>query len=110
MIESEYFWHIVFALAVGTITIRFSIVALSARIKISERTKEIFSFIPVAILPALIAPNIFYHEGSVSWLMNKERVFVLIIATVLCYFSRSTAATIVFGLVSLYLLRLPFKV
>lgn len=104
MIESHYFWMNIFFLAVGTITIRGSIIAISTKVKISDRTKELFSYIPAAILPAFIAPAVFFHQGSVSWVLGKERLLILVLATVVCYLSRSTFATICFGLVALYLI------
>lgn len=104
MIDSFYFWRNILSIAAGTIIIRGSLIALANRIRISERTKELFSFIPSAILPAFIAPAVFFHEGKVSWLFEKERLAVLILATAFCYFVRSTFWTIAFGLTALYLL------
>lgn len=99
----ENFWLIFGSLAAGTFAIRISIIAVSARVRISNRTKEIFSFIPASILPAFMAPAVFYHEGHAEWLWGKERLIILMGACVLCYFTRSTLATIAFGLVALYL-------
>ncbi len=104
MIESKYFWTITALLSIGTITIRFLFIALSAKIKISIRTQEIFSFIPAAILPALIAPMAFYHSGQVAWLLGKERFFILALATIVCYFTKNMLATIGFGLACLYVI------
>jgi len=105
MIETGYFWNNVFLLAIGTLAIRGSIIALSARVKISDRVKQIFSFIPAAILPAFIAPMVFFHQGSVAWAFEKERFLILTLATIVCYFTRSTLATILFGLVALYFIK-----
>ncbi len=105
MIDSGYFWLIVALLTLGTESIRFSLIAFSHRVHISTRTKELFSYIPAAILPALVAPMVFFHQGSVSWLAGKERALVLALACVVAAFSRSTLATILFGLIALYLLQ-----
>lgn len=104
MIPSTYFWLCLLFLALGTITIRGSIIFASSRLKITPRVKELFTFIPAAILPAFIVPSSFYNVGHVAPLMGKERLFVLIGAAAICLWTRSTLATIVFGLVSLYLL------
>ncbi len=103
MIPQSYYWVNVFLLAVGTLVIRGSIIALSAKVKISDRLKELFTFIPAAILPAFVAPAVFFHKGSVEWMMGKERAIVLVLATILCAVTRSTLATIAFGLVALFL-------
>jgi branched-subunit amino acid transport protein len=104
MIPSDYFWMNIFLLAVGTLAIRGSIIAISSRIKISERLRELFSYIPAAILPAFVAPAVFFHKGSVGWLAGRERLVIMILATAICHFTRSTLATLGFGLGSLYLL------
>jgi len=103
MIPLGYYWLTVILLALGTIAIRGSIIALSARAKISDRLRELFTFIPAAILPAFIAPAVFFHQGEVSWMLGKERVGVLILAAILCWVTRSTIATVGFGLLALYL-------
>ncbi len=104
MIPSEYLWSNILLLGIGTFVIRFSIIAVSAKIKISDKVKELFSFIPAAILPAFIAPMIFFHEGKIEWLYGKERLFILSGSAILCYFTKNTLLTIAFGLAALYLL------
>ncbi len=104
MIETNYFWLNVILLAVGTLTIRGSFIAMSSRITISDRWRQIFSYIPVAVLPAFVAPAVFFHEGHQAWLLGKERFIVLIISTAVCFYTKSTLITITFGLVALYLL------
>lgn len=90
-------------LAIGTLTIRGSIIAISSKVKISDRLKEIFSYIPAAILPAFVAPVVF-HQGKVAWLGGKERFAILLLSALVCYFSKSTLVTICFGLGALYCL------
>jgi branched-subunit amino acid transport protein len=102
-VEAVYFWNIVCLLAVGTYAVRGSIIAISSRVHISQQIREILSFIPAAILPAFIVPTVFLHRGEVAWLLGKERFWVLLLATCVCFFSRSTLATIAFGLVALFL-------
>lgn len=101
-IESDYFWLCTFFLMIGTIAIRLSIIMISGKVKISERVKQLFSFIPAAILPAFVAPAAFFHNGQVVTFMGKERLLVLILATVVSYYTRSTLLTIVFGLAALF--------
>ncbi|MBL7546115.1 MAG: AzlD domain-containing protein [Bdellovibrionaceae bacterium] len=106
MMESRYFWSSVFLLALGTIVIRFSIIGMSSKIKINDRVKELFSYIPSAILPAFIAPAVFFDQGHVSLLFGKERLVVLFFASMVCFVTRSTLATIGMGLIVLYLVSL----
>lgn len=103
MIESVYFWTATVCLGIGTYIIRGLFIFLSSKIKISERIKEILSFIPAAILPAMIAPMVFYHQGQVEALMHKERLVILILAVVFCYFVRNMLLTLGFGLGLLFI-------
>lgn len=102
MIEISSFWTVVVGLMIGTFSIRYSLIAISSRVKISDRIRELFSYIPAAILPAFITPSAFFHEGTSAWLMGRERLFILILATFVCLWTRSTLITICFGLMGLY--------
>jgi branched-subunit amino acid transport protein len=104
MIEDRVFWYVVALLAIGTLAIRSSIILVAARVQISERHKEIFSFIPAAVFPALAASMVYFHDGQVYWLFGKERLFVLILATGVAYRIRKITVTLLFGLLLLYFL------
>lgn len=102
MIDPHYFWTNILFLGLGTFLIRSSVIFLSSRIKINERHREIFSYVPAAILPALAVPMVFYHQGHVEWLQGKERFIILILATMVAYVSRRMTFTLIFGVVALY--------
>ncbi len=102
MIESTYFWLIVFFISLGTLSIRFSFIALSSKMKINKDLEKIFSFIPAAILPALFTPMVFFHKGTVDQVLGMERMVILIFAIIVSYKTKSMVATILFGLLSLY--------
>jgi branched-subunit amino acid transport protein len=104
MIEAQYFWTIIFVLAVGTLLIRVSIIAISSRVQITGRVKQIFSFIPAAVLPAMAVPMVFHHQGHIEWIGGKERLVVLLLATAVAYFTRKMTVTLIFGLLALYVL------
>lgn len=104
MIPSTYFWTCTAIISLGTFVIRGLIIFLSSRLKITTRFKEILSFIPAAILPAIVSPMVFYHQGQVEWLANKERLVILILATVFCFIVRNMLLTLGFGLGLLFLL------
>lgn len=103
MINNNYFLLNVTILTVGTIIIRGCFIALSGKMNISARVKDLFTYIPAAILPALVVPSAFFHRGNVDWLAGKERFIVLLIAAIACYFYRNTLFVICFGLALLYL-------
>ncbi len=102
MIKENYFLLNVAVLTFGTIFIRCFFIALSGKMNISSRVRELFTFIPAAIFPALIMPATFFHKGSVEMLLGKERFIILIISAIICFFVRNTLFIIVLGLAILY--------
>ncbi|OIQ20042.1 MAG: hypothetical protein BM556_06020 [Bacteriovorax sp. MedPE-SWde] len=98
----DNFWLVVIFLGLGTFLIRYSFFYLSDKVKISERAKRSLTFIPCAIFPALLAPMVFFHEGSNAVLLNKERLVAFLIATYICYKSKNILVTIISGLAILY--------
>ena len=104
MISSTVFWITILLLAAGTLGIRGSLIALSSKVQISARTREIFSYIPAAILPAFLAPAVVFHQGEIDLLVGKERLLVAVLATAICFKTRSTLWTILGGLTALALL------
>jgi branched-subunit amino acid transport protein len=105
MINGNYFLLNVLLLVIGTLFIRGFFIALSARMNISSKLKELFTFIPAAIFPALIMPAAFFHKGSVELLAGKERFLILIASGIVCYFIRNTLFVISFGLILLYVVK-----
>jgi branched-subunit amino acid transport protein len=87
-IPRGYFWLIVAIMCVGTFSIRGTLILFSSRLQIPARVKELFSFIPAAILPAFVTPAVFYHQGAVEWALGKERLLVLLLAGMICWFSQ----------------------
>jgi branched-subunit amino acid transport protein len=106
MINENYFVICVIGLAVGTISIRGSFIALSGKMKISDKVRDLFTYIPAAILPGLIIPATFFHQGRIEILLGKERFIILMISALFAYFVRNTLAIICLGLTLLYLVGL----
>lgn len=104
MIDSTYFFVIVMFMAIGTFAIRSSFIAISGKLKNSEKLREFFSYIPAAILPGFIIPAVFFHQGSIDFLAGKERLAVLVFSGIVFFFIRSTFLIIAVGLIALYLI------
>ncbi len=102
MIASDYFLLITALTAIGTIAIRGSFIALASKVKISPKVRELFTFIPAAILPAIIVPTNYFHPGLVEWIGGKERFVILLATSIVCYFVRNTLFIICLGLSLLY--------
>lgn len=104
--QSEwYLWQTIIPLGLGTLLIRCSFLFFGNRIKISPLIRELFTYIPAAVLPALTLPMVYFHEGIVSSLYGQERLVAFIVGVIVCIISRNILVTITFGLLALYFLR-----
>ena len=83
---------------------RFTMIALVKKEMFSDRMREVLSFVPSAIFPAIIFPAILINDLGLFQIENNPKIIAAIIATVIGIFTRSIIATIFSGLVSYWLL------
>ena len=79
-------------------------IALIKKEMFNERIREILSFVPSAIFPAIIFPAIFIDNEGIIQIENNPKILAAIIAMVIGIFSRSIIATIFSGLASYWIL------
>ena len=75
-------------------------IALLKKEMFNDRIREVLSYVPSAIFPAIIFPAIFLDNTGSFELMNNPKILAAIIATGVGIFSRSILATIFSGLAS----------
>ena len=79
-------------------------IALLKKEMFNERIREILSFVPSAIFPAIIFPAIFINNEGIIQIEDNPKILAAIIAMVIGIFSRSIIATIFSGLASYWIL------
>ena len=79
-------------------------IALIKKEMFNERIREILSFVPSAIFPAIIFPAIFINNEGIIQIEDNPKILAAIIALVIGIFSRSIIATIFSGLASYWIL------
>ena len=93
-----------FALIVycGLITFltRFSMIALLKKEMFNERIREVLSYVPSAIFPAIIFPAIFLDGSDSLQLEDNPKILAAIIAMAVGILTRNIIATIFSGLTS----------
>ena len=97
-------WALILYCGLITYLTRFSMIALIKKEMFNDRIREILSFVPSAIFPAIIFPTIFINDKSLFEIDNNPKILAAIIAMVIGIFSRSTIATIFSGLTSYWFL------
>ena len=79
-------------------------IALLKREMFNERIREILSFVPSAIFPAIIFPAIFLDNSGDFQLENNPKIMSAIIAMLIGIVSQNIIATIISGLASYWFL------
>ena len=73
-------------------------IALLKKEMFNDRIREILSFVPSAIFPAIIFPAIFLDNSGDFQLENNPKIMAAIIAMLIGIISQNIIATIISGL------------
>ena len=93
-------WALIIYCGLITYLTRFSMIALIKKEMFSDRIREVLSYVPSAIFPAIIFPAIFLDNTGTIQLEDNPKILAAIIATCVGIFSRNILATIFSGLIS----------
>tara|TARA_B100001027_G_scaffold165967_1_gene117963 strand:- start:155 stop:469 length:315 start_codon:yes stop_codon:yes gene_type:complete len=97
-------WALIIYCGIITYLTRFTMIALVKKEMFSDRMREVLSFVPSAIFPAIIFPAILINDLGLFQVENNPKIIAAIIATVIGIFTRSIIATIFSGLISYWIL------
>ena len=91
-----------------TFLTRFSMIALLKKEMFNDRIREVLSFVPSAIFPAIIFPAIFLDSYGSIQLEDNPKILAAIIAMFIGVLTKNILATIFSGLVSYWLIIFVF--
>ena len=83
-----------------TFLTRFTMIAVLKKEMFNDRIREVLSYVPSAIFPAIIFPAIFVDNYGLIQLEDNPKILASIIAMSVGIFSRNVLATIFSGLAS----------
>ena len=83
-----------------TFLTRFIMIAVLKKEMFNDRIREVLSYVPSAIFPAIIFPAIFLDNYGLIQLEDNPKILAAIIAMSVGIFSRNVLATIFSGLAS----------
>lgn len=106
MVDMASYWPIVIVLGLGTFLFRYSFILVMDKLDLSENVMRLLRFIPVAVLPALVAPALFLEKsgGEISY-GGIEHTASGLVAILVAWKTRNIMATIASGMAVLWLLR-----
>ena len=93
-------WALIIYCGLITYLTRFSMIALIKKEMFNNRIRQVLSYVPSAIFPAIIFPAIFLDNSGLILTEDNPKIIAAIIATIIGIFSRSIIATIFSGLAS----------
>ena len=93
-------WTLIICCGLITYLTRFTMIALIKKEMFNDRVRQVLSYVPSAIFPAIIFPAIFLDNSGSILIENNPKIMAAIIATIIGIFSRSIIATIFSGLAS----------
>ena len=93
-------WALIIYCGIITYLTRFSMIAILKKEMFNNRVREVLSYVPSAIFPAIIFPAIFLDELGVFQFEDNPKILAAAIAMIIGILSRNIIATIISGLAS----------
>ena len=97
-------WALIIYCGLITYFTRFSMIALLKKEMFNDRAREILSYVPSAIFPAIIFPAIFLDDLGVFKFEDNPKILAAAIAMIIGILSKNIIATIFTGLASYWFL------
>ena len=93
-------WALIFYCGLITFLTRFSMIAILKKEMFNNEIRDVLSYVPSAIFPAIIFPAIFLDINGSIHLEDNPKILAAIIAMGVGILSRNILATIFSGLAS----------
>ncbi|MDB4845629.1 AzlD domain-containing protein [Candidatus Pelagibacter sp.] len=97
-------WALIIYCGLITFLTRFSMIALLKKEMFNDRIREVLSYIPSAIFPAIIFPAIFLDNSGSIQIEDNHKILAGFLAAIVGIFTRNIIATIFSGLASYWFL------
>lgn len=98
-------WLVVAGVAVGNYALRSSFLLAVDRFgELPPAARRVLPFVPVAVLAALLAPDLFVVEGAFAVGLDNPRLVAGAVAFLVAWYTESILATVGVGMVALWAL------
>ena len=97
-------WALIIYCGLITYLTRFFMIALLKKEMFNDKAREILSYVPSAIFPAIIFPAIFLDDLGVFQFEDNPKILAAAIAMIIGILSKNIIATIFTGLASYWFL------
>jgi branched-subunit amino acid transport protein len=97
-------WIIMLSIGILTFATRLSFIALLERLRLPTGLQRALRFVPLAVLSAIIAPELAFYKESLLISPLNPRLVAGILATAVAYFTKNVVWTILAGMAALWIL------
>tara|TARA_Y100000741_G_C17940574_1_gene431618 strand:+ start:154 stop:468 length:315 start_codon:yes stop_codon:yes gene_type:complete len=97
-------WVLILCCGLITYLTRFSMITLLKKEMFNDRLREILSYVPSAIFPAIIFPAIFLDNSGLFQFEDNPKILAAAIAMIIGIISKNILATIFSGLFSYWVI------
>ena len=97
-------WLSIIVAGILTYITRMTMIVLVDRRVLGTKLKQVLSYVPSAVFPAIIFPAIFYNDYGNLIELTNPKIYGAIVAIVVGYLSRNIIATIFSGLLSYWVI------
>lgn len=97
-------WLTIIGMGVITFLIRYALIGLSGRITLSDRVHRALRYVPAAVLATFIFTDMLQPNGQLDLSLGNFRLIAGLITIAIALITRNTLATIVGGLIALWIL------
>ena len=98
-------WIAIVGIALCTFLLRASFIVFAAPHRFPKRFRQALTFVPPAVLAAIVAPGLLLHAGVLDLTAGNPRWIAGVIAIVVGARTRNALAAISSGMVALWLLQ-----
>lgn len=98
-------WLLIVCIGMATFAIRISFVLGLGKVEVSPLVLRILRLVPIAVLTAIIMPQLVLPAGSIDLSTGNPRWIAGILAALIAWWTRNVFLTIVVGMVALWLLQ-----
>jgi branched-subunit amino acid transport protein len=102
-------WLTILSIGLLTYAIRLSFILLLGKIEMPSSLQRTLRFVPVAVLSAIIFPELFLPGGTFNLSLGNARLLAGILAAVIAWRTKNALLTIGVGMVGLWILQALLK-
>lgn len=102
MIDPLTMFLTIIGMGIVTFGIRFFFIALSDRIELSPLVRSGLNYVPVAVLSAIVFPDMLMIDGALDLSFSNERLIAGLVAILVSWRFKNIGITLIVGMAVLW--------